>query len=351
MSTQTVAVGVVGLGSMGANHASWLTDAGAKLVGGADVAAAARESFADAFDVPVYEDHEQLYDEADPDAVVVTTPNTVHEPAATAALARDIDVLCEKPLADDIDAAERIAAGAASSDGFCMVGFHNRFTPAAQLFKARQAEGVFGDVSHVEANYIRRRGIPAPGSWFTDRSLSGGGALIDIGVHALDYVLYLLDFPAVADVSAEVRSQFGVRGEYADPDRWADNWDATSGTFDVEDSVSAFVTFENGTTLSLEVAWATNRRPDDAVRVRGTAAGAEMSVGGDELTVLGTGTESFDHYTDTTLSGEMGETGHPAQDAAFVEHVVAGDPPAMNTVEQAVAVQRLIDAIYDAGDA
>lgn len=350
MSGETIATGVVGLGGMGTNHARWLRDAGAEVVAGADVVSDARERFVETFDRPAREDYEQLYDEFDLDAVVVTTPNRFHEPAATAALERDIHVLCEKPLAHTLDAAERIATAAEDSEAFCMVGFHNRFTPGAQLFKSKQSAGVFGDISHVEANFVRRRGIPTPGSWFTDKSLSGGGALIDIGVHILDYVLYLLDFPDPVDVSAAVRSQFGHRADYADPEGWADNWNDASGTFDVDDSVSAFVKFANESTLSLEVAWATNRRPDHSVHVSGTEAGAELEVGGDEFTVLGTETEPFDRYTEIDSEGDMDPTGHPAQDTAFVEAVAADDPPATNTVQEGLAVQRLIDAIYDAAD-
>jgi len=350
MTSATPEIGIVGLGGMGTNHAGWLADAGASVVGGADVSAAARESFADAFGVPVYEDTEALYDDADPDAVVITTPNRFHEPAAVAALDRDIDVLCEKPLAHTLEAAERIATAADASDAFCTVGFHNRYTPAAELFRARQAEGAFGDISHVEANYVRRRGIPAPGSWFTDESMAGGGALIDIGVHAIDYVLYLLDFPEPVDVAAAVRSEFGSRPDYADPDGWAGNWDADGDTFDVDDSASAFVTFADGSTLSLEVAWAANRRSEHSVVVRGTEAGAELAVGGDDLTILGTDTDPHDHYTETDLTGGTGGDGHPAFDAAFVDAVAAGEQSGLPTVEEGLAVQRLVDAIYDAGE-
>jgi predicted dehydrogenase len=349
MVTGPVTVGIVGLGGMGTSHAEWIEQAGSDVIAGTDVVADARAAFADAFDVPTFEKPEAMYDEARPDAVVITTPNRFHEPAATAALKRDICVLCEKPLAHTLDAAERIAAAAEGSDGFGMVGFNNRFTPAAALFKDRQAKGEFGDVSHVEANYVRRRGIPAPGSWFTDASLSGGGSLIDIGVHVIDYAMYLLGFPEVTEVAASVRSQFGDRPDYADPDRWAANWEGQSGTFDVDDSVSAFITFADGSTLSLEVAWAANRTSDRSLIVRGSEAGAEMEVGGDELTIRGTGTDAFDHYSDTTLCGDMGETSHAAQDAAFVDAVATGEAPTTNTIEQGLAVQRVIEAIYDAG--
>jgi hypothetical protein len=76
-------------------------------------------------------------------------------------------------------------------------------------------------------------------------------------------------------------------------------------------------------------------------------AGAEMAVGGDDLRVLGTDTDPFDHYTESTFDGGADLTGHPAQDAAFV---AAGEPPELGTVAEGLAVQRLIDAIYDAGE-
>ena len=341
-------VGIVGLGNIGHYHADRLVELGATLGGGLDIQPDARSRFGEKYGVDTYEEKEAMFETVD--AVIITTPNRFHEPAAVAALERGIDVLCEKPLAHTLESAERIADAADESDAFCSVGFHNRYTPAMELFHAKESEGVFGDVSHVEAEYVRRRGIPAPGSWFTDRSLSGGGALIDIGVHVLDYALALLGFPDPVDVSASVRSEFGARPDYADPDGWAGNWDADGDTFDVDDSASAFVTFDDGSTLSLEVAWATNRRPSQSVVVRGTEAGAEMAVGGDDLTVLGTGTEPHDHYTETSFDGDAGLTGHAAQDAAFVESVAAGEPPARGTLEQGLTVQRLIDAVYDAGE-
>jgi predicted dehydrogenase len=346
MSSHTpTRVGIVGLGGMGTIHAGNLDALGADVVAGADVDPEKREAFEREFGAETVGGHDDLV-ARDLDAVVVTTPNRFHEPAAAAALEAGLDVLVEKPLAHDLDSAERVAEAAAASEGFCMVGFHNRFCPAAQLFKAHQAEGRFGALTHVEASYVRRRGIPGTDSWFTDKDLSGGGALVDIGVHAIDFALYLLGFPEVTEVSGTTRTGFGRRTDYADPDGFAGNWGGTGGTFDVDDSASAFLRTADGATVTLEVSWAANRAPEDEFVVRGTEAGANLALGGDTLTTYETGTAGLDHYADTDHRGRLDRAGHEAEAAAFLDAVAAGRPPDENTVREGLVVQRVVDAIY-----
>ncbi|MFB6296700.1 MAG: Gfo/Idh/MocA family protein [Halobacteriales archaeon] len=339
-------IGIVGLGGMGQLHAGNVADHGGEVIAGADVIEGAREEFAEAFDAATYEDYEEMYDAAEPDGVVITTPNTFHEPAATAALERNIDVLCEKPLADTLDAAESIADAAHGSDAFCMVGFHNRFSVAGELFTEHRENGRFGEIRHVEANFIRRRGIPGLGSWFTDRDLSGGGALIDIGVHAIDFALYLAGYPDVAEVSGTVRTDFGDTEAYADPDDWAGNWRTDEEVFDVDDSANAFIRCANGATIALDVAWATNREPEREFVARGTEAGARCDLGGDSLHLYETDTAATDHYVDTGLEGSLDPSGHEAEDIAFLEGIETGERPEINRVEEGLTVQRVIDAIY-----
>ncbi|GGL37827.1 oxidoreductase [Halarchaeum grantii] len=344
--SETVRVGIVGCGGMGRTHAHNAREHGHHVVAGADVVEDVRNAFTDQFDAAGYANHERMYDAEDPDAVIITTPNKFHEPAAVDALERDIAVLCEKPLAHNLDSAARIVEAAEASDAFFMVGFHNRFTTPADVFTTRRDAGEFGDVDHVEANYLRRRGIPGLGSWFTNRELSGGGALIDLGVHAIDLALYLADYPEVVEVSGVTRAEFGTRDEYADPDGWAGNWDTSEGGFDVDDSVSAFIRCADDTTISLEVSWAANREPTHEFHVWGTDAGAQFELGEEDLTLLSCTTEGTDQYVDTTLDGEIEPSGHAAEDELFLDAVAAGEDPEINTPEQGLQVQRVIDAIY-----
>jgi predicted dehydrogenase len=336
-----VEVGIVGLGNIGRHHANRLGDVDATLAGGMDVDADARDRFVDAYDVPVYEDVVDLF--AAVDAVVVTTPNRFHEEYAVAALEAGLHVLVEKPLAHDVASAERIAAAAADAPGVCMVGFNNRFRRPAAVLRDRIEAGALGDVRHVEADYVRRRGIPARGSWFTSKSVAGGGAVIDIGVHAVDLALLFMGYPTVEEVSAVTRSTFGGRDDYVAIESWG--VDGGPEGFDVEDSASAFLRCDDGRSVALEVAWAANRPDSDRYYVRGTEAGARYDRGAGELTLYGDGRGGDDHLTDTTVETHPDDP-HRDEQRTFVEAIRRGEL-SVNTVEEGLTVQRVLGAIYE----
>ncbi|MFB6218853.1 MAG: Gfo/Idh/MocA family protein [Halobacteriaceae archaeon] len=321
-------VGIVGLGGMGTGHAGHVEAAGHEVVAGADVDADAQAAFAEEFGAATYGGHEAMYDAEDLDAAIVTTPNRFHEPAAVAALERGIPVEIEKPLAHDLPAAERIAAAARESEAFGVVGFNNRYTFPVETFKAYQAEGHFGGVNHVRAEWIRRYGgSPGPDGWFRDPELAGGGALIDIGVHMLDLALYMLDFPEVVEVAGRTRTDF-LEGEDT-----------------VDDSVTALVRCAGGQTVSLEASWAARQRPSQRVVARGPDAGAEFERMADEMTLVEFGEQGVAHERDVELRGEMEPSAHAAEDRRFLAAVATGEPPA-NSIDDALTVQRVIDAIY-----
>lgn len=345
-----IGIGVVGLGGMGRLHADNLRALGASIVAGADIAAEQRRRFAEDYGATVYEDHQALVADETVDAVVIATPNRFHEPIAVAALEEGHDVLVEKPLAHTVESAERIVAAAEASKAVCMVGFHNRHAGSMAMFDAQKERGRFGEITHVEANYVRRRGVPGPGSWFTNPDLAGGGALIDIGVHALDLALYAMGFPEIEEVSGVTRNTFGEGGSYADPNGFGSDWTADPEPYPVDDSVSAFVRTAGGRTIVLEAAWATNREPSMEFVVRGTDGGAKFDIGDTDLTVFDAGTEGVDHFADVELTGDPSATGQRAQDEQFLQAVATGSPPATNTVAEAMTVQRVIEAIYQSSD-
>jgi len=336
-----VQVGIVGLGGIGHHHADRLTEQDAELIGGVDISGDARRTFSEKYNVSTYEEADELLEVAD--AVLITTPNRYHEQYAVAALEAGCDVLLEKPLAHTLESAQRIAEAATDAEGFCMVGFNNRFSAPVEVVKQYQADGRFGEFTHIEANYVRRRGIPGRGSWFTSKEVAGGGSLIDIGVHAIDLALYFLDSPTITEVSGTTRSQFGTREDYAFVEMWGE--DIGPEGFDVDDSASAFIRTEAGQTISLDVAWAANRPQNDEFVLRGTEAGVQFDRSTHELTILEDGKAGSDHLTDAAIQTQESDT-HRAEQAYFLDHVRSGTPPERNTVEQGLDVQRIIEAIY-----
>ncbi|WP_227379806.1 Gfo/Idh/MocA family protein [Haladaptatus halobius] len=338
----SVQIGIIGLGNIGHYHADRLRDLNVNLTGGADISAEAREQFAEKYETQVFNTANELF-ATGLDGVIITTPNRFHEEYAVAAFKADVAVFLEKPLAHTLESAERIAKAAEDADTFCMVGFHTRFYPSVRTIKGYQDAGRFGKIRHIEANFIRRRGIPGRGTWFTTHEVAGGGALIDIGVHAIDLALYIHGFPAILEVSATSRSQFGDREDYIYLNMWGE--DTGPGQFDVEDSVSAFLRCAEGKTIALEVAWAANCPANQSYFIRGTEAGARFDRDTESLTIYKSSPVGADHLSDVTLQTRP-EDAFTAEQRMFVDGVRTGDAPNQNTVEQALTVQRVIDAIY-----
>lgn len=339
-------VGVIGLGNIGRYHADRLQQLGQTIVGGVDVSEGARESFAETYETQAFSTFEDLYDHG-VEALIITTPNKYHEEYAVAALERNIPVLVEKPLAHTLESAEQIVAAENDSEAFCMVGFHKRFLDCVEALKDRIDNHELGDIHHIEANYIRRRGIPGRGSWFTSDAFAGGGALIDIGVHVLDLAAYFLDFPTIRSVDATVQSEFGRRENYTQLGRWGD--DHGSDRYDVDDSVRAFIQSTARTSISLNAAWAANQPDDTTITVTGSQGGARLDHETGELELYDAA-DSTEPQLLTTKVETRNTDPHRKEQRIFLEAVAEGSPPQRNTAEQGYYIQKLIDAIYTAGE-
>lgn len=340
-------IGLIGAGSIARHHADAIRAVGESVHAVADISPDARRAFADDYDVEEsYEDYEELLARASVDAVVVAVPNALHAECAIAALEADVDVLVEKPLATSHDEAVTIAEAERESAATVMVGFCKVFNPWFEDLEDRVADGRFGEVYEVEAEIVRRRGIPSLGSWFTRRDLAGGGAMIDIGVHALHQVLSLLDFPEIRSVSASSGAHFGSKDDYTYLNMWGGGPQGDE-TFDVDDHTRAFVHTESGATVSLHVAWASNSDPRQLLRIYGDEAGATVRVGGDVETTI----HSTDGDALSTTDLEHGSANRFVEEWEYFSAVLRGEREHTRcTLEEGLLVQELIDAIYDSAD-
>ncbi|SEP02782.1 Predicted dehydrogenase [Halogranum amylolyticum] len=311
-------IGIVGLGLMGTAHAERLRDAGATIAG-ADIDAKARDQFTTQFEAPVFNDYNALIDSG-VDAIVITVPNALHEEVAVAALESGVHVLVEKPLAHTVSSAERIMAAARESTAFCIAGFVLRYYTCFEELHARCVDGEFGEIQHVEAAYVRRDGVPERG-WFRNPDLAGGGAVVDIGVHVLDLALAILDFPDIDGVYGRTRSE--------------------RARLDVEDSATGLIRTSEGSTIALETAWAANRKARKEVVVRGSEGGATLDLSDETLTIY----DATESEPDVCRPGET-EWLTP-EDEALVSAVKSRKPPMIGDLEEALAVQRVIESLYE----
>jgi len=253
-----------------------------RLVAVCDVSEAKARAAAEKFGVPhVFTDYSELLALTEIDAVAVCTTNYLHKQPVLDAFAAGKHVLCEKPLAlNGVEGVEMVAAGRGANRQL-QVGYNLRFGPGAQSVRRFIDDGRLGDMYHVRAQALRRRGIPSHGH-FTDKAKQGGGPLIDIGAHVLDLSLWLLDFPKPVSVSGQTQTKFGHRENIVG---LRGQWDR--GNYTVEDFASGFVRFENGATLVLESSFAANIAQDQfQTTLLGTEGGAFLDLGAHPLDLI-----------------------------------------------------------------
>lgn len=357
MENDAPSIGILGLETHGTNYAEVLTALDCPPVCGADADPTARREFRERFGATTYENLSNLL-EADLDAVIVCTPTKFHEPTATAALEHGLDVFLETPLSHDLESAENIAAVAEETDNICMVGFYERFRNICDVTKSYIEEGYFGEIIHIHGKFVRRRGVPGRGTWYTSKDIAGGGALMDIGGHLLDLLLYFLEWPELSDIMATSRSDFGHHKDYSYIYMWGDDGDAKM--YDVEDSVTAFCQFDTDTTATIEVAWATNTESEHSYTIRGTEAGAFLDLTDtlpevepvpdrrNHLELYEARSNGTDHFVNSDVVAPSNYAYHDEL-RMFIDAVRSGDRPEANNIHQGLAVQCIIDEIYRAG--
>ena len=280
-------LGVIGAGAIGKKHADAIRSAGDTIAHVVDVNTQAGNDFAREYGAHFSESPEKLWNDHAVDAVVVAVPNFLHKAMAIAAMRAGKDVLVEKPLALNLVECEQIADVVTETGRVLQVGFVHRYTGVGKQAKRLIDADSLGDIYFAQAMLLLRRGVPGLGRWFTNRKLSGGGTLIDVGVHLIDLSLYLLDFPDVLEVAGHTFDNFGVRMDgYAYEDMWSGPPNL-SGICDVEDAAQALIRLSNGVALDLHVAWAGNYPnkflPTSCVTLCGKRSGIAFELFGDEV--------------------------------------------------------------------
>lgn len=333
-----VRVGFIGVGNIAQNAImpAYLKQPDMEIVAVCDLNGERAEQVAKKHDVKhVYTDFNEMVKRDDIDAISVCTWNNAHAAATIAALQAGKHVLCEKPPAMTVAEAEAMRDAAKESGKTLMYGLVQRYRTEVQVLKEMMAAGKFGDIYFGKTSILRRRGTPL--GWFTDPAKSGGGPVIDIGVHLIDVTRYLMGSPNPVRVSANV---FNKLGDYQTKgvSRWT-AFDTDNLVFGVEDMAGGVIHFDNGASMIFDVSWAANvKEIGFHSQVVGTKAGASV--------------DPFEIYSEdegylTDIKPVVNRTNSFENEVRhFLDCIKTGATPISNA-EEGIAIQKILNGIYD----
>lgn len=277
------------------------------------------------------------------DAVSVCTWNSLHAPCSIAALNAGCHVLCEKPMATSAAEAREMKAAAEKNGKLLMVGFVRRFGNDCAILKDFIDNGYFGDIYYGKATYLRRDG--SPGGWFGDKSRSGGGPLIDLGVHVIDLTRYLIGNPNPISVYGAAFHQLANRPDLKGKKiGYLSTGASEKDMFDVEDLASAMIRYDNGAVISVEASFSLNLKDDRSqIQLFGTKAGASLDPELEIYTDLNGYMSDVRFKTPTALNFDglfANEINH------FVDCIINGTE-CKAPAKDGVTLMEILDAIYE----
>ncbi len=346
----TIRVGIIGCGGIaGSKHMPSLKKVkDCEMVAFCDIIEERAQKAAKKFGTPdakYYTDYKELLKDESIDVVHVCTPNRSHSFITVDALEAGKHVMCEKPMAINTEEAKKMLDAAKRTGKKLSVGYQSRFRDDAVYMKKEAEAGTFGDIYYAKATALRRRAVPTWGVFLNEYE-QGGGPLIDIGTHALDLTLWMMN---------NYRPKYCVGTAYHKLNKdteqgnmWG-NWDPDK--FTVEDSAFGFIVMENGATIVLESAWALNTLDvrEAVTSICGTKAGADMM---DGLRINGirhgrqyTLTPNFAAGGVAFNEGTASESPADREERMWIE-AVRNDTEPLTTAEQALCVTRILEGIY-----
>lgn len=292
----------------------------------------------------VYTDYQKMLSEGGLDVVHVLTPNDSHAPISIAALESGAHVMCEKPMAKKAADARAMLEASKRTGKKLTIGYQSRYRADSQYLKKLISDSGLGEIYMAKAHAIRRRAVPTWGV-FLDAEKQGGGPLIDIGTHALDLTLWLMDNYQVKSVTGSVYRKLADRENAANA--WGP-WDPKEYT--VEDSAFGFIQMQNGATMFLESSWALNTLDigEAICTLMGTEGGADfrdgLRINGEQYSRL------WQQKVDTKAGGVAFYEGasdqpHEIEAALWIDAVINDKSPVV-TAEQALVVSEVLEAIY-----
>ncbi|MGX7420030.1 Gfo/Idh/MocA family protein [Carnobacterium gallinarum] len=292
----------------------------------------------------IYTDYQELLKDPTIDVIHVCTPNISHAEISIAAMEAGKHVMCEKPMAKTTKEAESMIEAAKRTGKKLTIGYQNRFRKDSTYLQTICENNELGEIYYAKAHAIRRRAVPTWGV-FLDEEAQGGGPLIDIGTHALDLTLWMMNNYKPKYVVGNSYHKLSNKANSANA--WGP-WDPAK--FTVEDSAFGFITMENGATIALEASWALNTLDTGEAQTTlcGTEGGADMK---DGLRING---EAHGEMYEKKIQLDAGGVDFydgTGEDPAIIEArqwlnaILTNTEPVVKP-EQALVVTQILEAIY-----
>ena len=343
---KTLRIGIVGCGGIArwAHAPFYKNEKRVKIVAVCDILPDRVKQFRDELypKAEIYTDYHELLKRKDIDAVDICTPNYLHSEIAVAAFKAKKHVFCEKPDAVSPEKAIAMKEASEKAGKLLMVMRNNRFSDPSQYAKRFIDAGKMGDIYAARCGWQRRRGIPGKGGWFTTKAQSGGGPLIDLGVHMIDLTIWLMGSPRPVAVSGAAFCKF-ANEEKSDSANSNFGDKMSGGTFDVEDLAMGFIRFDNGAVLQIECSWASNIKAECRfVELRGAKAGM-MWRDGNFIEMY---SEEDGQLVDIKPSGNLKDDGHSRNLKNFVDVLLEGAEPCYKP-QQGVDMIKILSAVYE----
>ena len=335
--------GIIGAGGISRCHLQGYRALGdrVEVVSCCDIEPGKAQKYAEEYGLKSYYDncYDMLKNEA-LDLVSVTTWNSAHAECAIAALNAGCHVICEKPMAMNAEEAQAMQEAAERNGKLLMIGFVRRHGNDAYLAKELVENGDLGEVYFAKASYLRRAGFP--GGWFGDKSRSGGGPLIDLGVHVIDLVKYVIGNPKPVSVYGATFNKIGAR-DHIRHGGWVSETATQKPIFTVEDLAVAMIRFDTGAVLQVETSFNLNTKNGSGdIEIFGNKAGLTFSP-------FELHTEMGDRLADIALAGDNGfdfTRDFNREIKNFVD-AVEGKAACIAPAADGVALMKILDAVYE----
>lgn len=337
-------IGLIGAGNIARAHLeAYKAAEQAEIVAICDIERSKAEKAAKDFGIKnAYGSMEEMISAEELDAADVCVWNVNHAPCTIYALEHGLHVLCEKPMAYSSAEAREMIEAARKNDRLLMIGFVLRFSDNAKIAMDFINSGYLGEIYHTKATYLRRHG--APGGWFCDRSKSGGGPVIDLGVHVIDLTRFMMGSPKPVSVYAVTQSKLGNRPYLKNDVAWKPEGASDDDLYDVEDFGTALIRYDNGSTTLLETSYSLNGEEKTSQEVFGTKGG--MNICGDDFKIY---SEINGYLADVSPKTNLLKNGcdmFEAEMRHFVDCALNGSE-CIASAEDGEIVMKILDAIYE----